>query len=444
MAKPPNVVIIPYPAQGHINPSLAFAESLAAKGLIVTFVVTTALSMSANIYKPGSITIHDISDGYEHVKEPETVEAYLSRMKTNLSHNLAQLLDQGWAKVIIYDSLMPWVLDIAHERGLLGASFFTQSCAACAVYYHLKEGLVRFPYQDSTVSLPALPTLGMNDLPCFSHALDSQQTAVDILANQFLNLERADWIFFNTFYKLESEVVDWMASRWPVKTIGPTYLLVNKTERFSNKSHMINMFEPKHEACREWMDSRETGSVVYVSFGSLASFGKEQMEEVAYGLIMSNCPFLWVVRSSEIDKLPRIFDSLDSKKGLIVEWCHQPQVLAHHALACFMTHCGWNSTLEALSHGVPLVAMAQRYDQTTNAKFIEDVWRIGIGVKSGENGIIGREEIAMRIKQVVEGDEGIELKKNACKWKELADEAVEIGGTSANNVEEFVSKLMNS
>lgn len=368
-------------------------------------------------------------------------------MKANLSRNLALYLDERRpaAQLIVYDSVMPWVLDIAHDRGLLGASFFTQSCAACAVYYHLKRGLLRFPYQDSIVSLPALPTLRMDDLPSFSHLPDSQQIAVDILTNQFLNLERADWIFFNTFHSLEYEVLDWMASRWPVKTIGPTYLLLQKNERFSNnKSHMINLFEPKHEACREWLDSRETGSVVYVSFGSLVSLGKEQMEEVAYGLIMSNCSFLWVVRSSEIDKLPQSFDSLASEKGLIAEWCHQPEVLAHHALACFMSHCGWNSTLEALSHGVPLVAMSRNYDQNTNAKFIKDVWSIGIGVERGENGIIGREEIAMRIKQVVAGDEGIELKKNACKWKKLADEAVGKDGTSANNIEEFVSKLLRS
>lgn len=237
-----------------------------------------------------------------------------------------------------------------------------------------------------------------------------------------------------------------MKSKWPIKTIGPSYLLQQKNHHLPHsKRHTINLFQPKQELCKKWLDSKKRGSVVYVSFGSLASLGEEQMEEMAYGLRMSNCPFLWVVRASEMDKLPKDFNPLASEKGLVVEWCNQPEVLDHRALACFLSHCGWNSTLEALSHGVPLVAMGQRYDQTTNAKFVEDVWGIGVRVERGENGIIGREEIAMRIKQVVEGDEGIgiEIKKNVCKWKELAHEAVERGGTSANNVEEFVSKVMS-
>lgn len=205
---------------------------------------------------------------------------------------------------------------------------------------------------------------------------------------------------------------------------------------------MISLFETNYDACKEWLDSKETGSVVYVSFGSIASLGKEQMEELANGLIMSNCCFLWVVRASEVEKLPQDFTCSSSERGcLIVEWCHQPQVLAHRALACFMTHCGWNSTLEALSSGVPLIAMARWVDQTTNAKFIEDMWGVGVRVKPGEDGVVSRGEIAVCIAEVTRGEKGVELKKNACKWKELANEAVEKDGTSTNNIEDFVSKL---
>ncbi|XP_047978763.1 UDP glycosyltransferase 9-like [Salvia hispanica] len=352
------VVMVPYPAQGHINPAAAFAESLALHGLRVTLATTISLSKTATFHHT-SIAIHPLSDGHEQVTQPETVEAYFARLKANLSCSLAAFLDEcGHVKSVIYDSLMPWVLDIAHQRGLLG-------------------------------------------------------------------------------FDVSSEVLDWMARLWPVKTVGPTYLLLQKSKR-SVSNHIINLFESKQdEACQKWLDAKGSGSVVYVSFGSLASLQKEQMEELAHGLAMSNCPFLWVVRASEMDKIK----NLDLEKGLVVEWCHQPHVLAHSAVACFLSHCGWNSTLEALSHGVPLVAMPQQCDQPTNAMFVEGVWGFGIGVRAGEDGIVGREEIATRVKQVVEGDEGIELKKNACKWKSLADEAVEQGGTSATNIDEFVSTL---
>ncbi|KAL1561418.1 N-hydroxythioamide S-beta-glucosyltransferase [Salvia divinorum] len=437
------VVVLPYPAQGHINPAAALAETLALRGLRVALITTTALSKTATFHHTPAtpIAIHHLSDGHERATQPETTEAYLARLEANLSRSLAAFLDErGQVKAVVYDSIMPWVLDIAHERGLLGAVFFTQSCSVSAVYYHLKQGLVRLPYdQGSATDLPALPPLRPRHLPSFAH-VDSQRTTVDFLGRQFDNLERADWIFFNSFHKLESQVLEWMAKQWPVKAVGPTYLLLQKRKRLVS-NHIISLFEPKQdEACREWLDARGSGSVVYVSFGSLAPLRKEQMEELAHGLAMSNCPFLWVVRASEMDKLQPL-TSFDLERGLVVEWCHQPQVLAHRAVACFVSHCGWNSTLEALSHGVPLVAMGQLYDQPTNAMFVEDVWGFGIGVRAREDGIVGREEIAMRVKQVVEGDEGIELKKNACKWKGLADEAVEQGGTSSTNIDEFVSTL---
>ncbi|KAH6786585.1 hypothetical protein C2S52_006137 [Perilla frutescens var. hirtella] len=435
----PHVLFVPHPAQGHINPTLAFAKRLASEGIKVTFIITTNLSKSAKISDCSSITIDYISDGSEEVKEPETIEAYFKRIKAVFLVNLTDFIQSSSASpatLVIYDSTMPWVLDIAQERGLPGAPFFTQSGAVNSIFYHLKQGSLKFPYEDSTVSLPALPTLQISDLPSLSKFMDSNQTVLKVLADQFLNLERAVWVFINTFDMLEKEVVEWMASRWPIKTVGPTFLLQQKDDKLSNQT--ISLFQAKHDSYKEWLDSREIGSVVYVSFGSIASLDKEQMEELALGLIKSNCYFLWVVRSSEMDKLPENFNS---EKGLIAEWCNQPEVLAHRALACFMSHCGWNSTLEALSYGVPLIAMAQWVDQTTNAKFVEDVWGVGVGIRVGQNGIIGREEIAMCIEQVVGGERSIELKRNACRFKKLANEAVEYGGTSANNIQHFISKL---
>ncbi|KAL8487274.1 hypothetical protein ACS0TY_023813 [Phlomoides rotata] len=441
------VLVIPYPAQGHINPALGLAKCLASKGLLVTFLITTRVSKCAQISECNSITIHTISDGSEEtLNPPETIQAYFQRLQTSLSASLAKFIDQHNTtspspKLIIYDSVMPWILEIAHHRGIQGAPFFTQTAAVSAVFYHLKQAsLLRFPYelQDGVVSLPSLPPLETRDLPSFpALGEDSQKTVVDYMAQQFLNVDKADWIFFNTFQKLENEILGWMTNQWPIKTVGPTFLL--KQNDYDNKNHTINIFEPKHEACREWLDLKQRESVVYVSLGSTASLGKEQMEELAFGLIMSNCYFLWVVRSSEVDKLPQGFTS---EKGLVVEWCHQPEVLAHSALACFVTHCGWNSTLEALSYGVPIVAMAQWVDQITNSKFVEDVWRFGVRVKPGENQIISREEIAMCIKEVVHGDERVELKANACKWRDLANEAVQKGGTSADNIQDFVNKFI--
>ncbi|XP_059446666.1 UDP glycosyltransferase 9-like [Corylus avellana] len=191
---------------------------------------------------------------------------------------------------------------------------------------------------------------------------------------------------------------------------------------------------------------KEIGSVVYVSFGSVAAPREEQMEELAWGLKNSNCYFLWVVTESEEKKLPGNFLEETAEKGLVVTWCPQLDVLAHKASGCFMTRCGWNSTLEALSLGVPMVAMPQWVDQPTNAKFIVDVWKVGIKFKVNEKGIVTKEEIELCTREVIEGERGKEMKKNSIRWKELAIECLTRAAMVSNfspssNPLEMVSKL---
>ena len=237
-----------------------------------------------------------------------------------------------------------------------------------------------------------------------------------------------------------------MASKqWPIKTVGPAIPSLYLDKRLEDdKEYGLHLFKPDVDACMKWLDTKETGSVVYTSFGSLASLGEEQMEELTWGLKNSNYYFLWVVRETEQQKLPSNFLEETVENGLVVNWCPQLEVLTHKAVGCFMTHCGWNSTLEALSFGVPMVAMPQWTDQTTNAKFIKDVWKVGVRIKLDERGIATKEEIELCIREVMEGESGKEMKKNSIKWKEFAKEAVDEGGSSDKNIEEFVAKLAHS
>jgi pathogen-inducible salicylic acid glucosyltransferase len=158
---------------------------------------------------------------------------------------------------------------------------------------------------------------------------------------------------------------------------------------------------------------------------------------------MSNKCFLWIVRASEEVKLPKSFVEETSKKGLVVRWCSQLEVLAHEAVGCFVTHCGWNSTLEALSFGVPMVAVPQWSDQSTNAKYIMDVWKIGLKAPVDEKGLVRRDALEHCVREIMEGERGKEIKKNAFKWRKLAKEAVDKGGSSDKNIEEFVAKLVH-
>ncbi|KAL2529875.1 UDP-glycosyltransferase 74E1 [Forsythia ovata] len=194
----------------HINPALDFSKCLASNGLKVTIILTTMVSKSAQVPSNSSINVEMISDGSEEVKEQESIEGFFKRFRAAASQNLAKFIQEQRetcpAKVLVYDSTMPWALDVAHQEGLLGASFFTQAIGVCAVYYHMYTGLIKYPYEDSEVLLPSMTPLGVNDLPCFSLSPDSNNSVLRHLADQFLNLEEADWIFVNTFDKLEYEV----------------------------------------------------------------------------------------------------------------------------------------------------------------------------------------------------------------------------------------------
>ncbi|EAZ45385.1 hypothetical protein OsJ_30031 [Oryza sativa Japonica Group] len=154
------------------------------------------------------------------------------------------------------------------------------------------------------------------------------------------------------------------------------------------------------------------------------------MAELAHGLRDSGRFFLWVVRSSETGKLPDGFAGETAAKnttGLIVPWCPQLEVLAHGAVGCFVTHCGWNSTVEAVSAGVPMVAVAQWSDQPTNARYVEEAWRVGVRARADGEGVVRKEEVARCVAGVMDGETGMEFRTNAARWSAMARAAMSQG-----------------
>ena len=233
-----------------------------------------------------------------------------------------------------------------------------------------------------------------------------------------------------------------MASTWRAKTVGPTVPSAYLDNRLpDDTSYGFHLYTPLTAATKAWLDGRPPRSVVYASFGSVSAPAAVQMAEVAEGLYNCGKPFLWVVRASEAAKIPEDFAGRAKERGLIVTWSPQLEVLAHPAVGCFVTHCGWNSTTEALSAGVPMVAMPQWSDQPMNAKYIEDVWRVGVRVRPDEEGVVRKEEVERRVREVMDGERSSEYRRNAAGWKEKAKRAVSEGGSSDNNIVEFLGKL---
>ncbi|XP_030461699.1 UDP-glycosyltransferase 74E2-like [Syzygium oleosum] len=456
-----HVLVLTYPVQGHINPMVEFSKRLASKGLNVAFIVPISepsKSLHSINHATSSIKIEQISDGFEGVDTDElSLDVYFELFKVSVIKSLTNFIEQHQssqdnpAKVLVYDSVMPWALDLAIQHGMHGASFFTQSCVVSAIYW-VHRGTVKLPLEDSQgqghVSVPpVMSNLSLNDLPSFVADVDAYPALVKLVLDQFSNVMRAKWLLFNTFTELELEVIKWMGSQWPALTVGPTIPSMYLDKRIGDdKDYGLSLFKPNDaETCIKWLDSKDADSVVYISFGSLASLGEEQMEEIAIGLKRMKSNFLWVVRESEEKKLPCNFmqdmELLDDK-GLVVKWCNQLQVLSHGSVGCFMTHCGWNSTMEGVSLGVPMVVMPQWTDQPTNAAFIAEVWKVGLRVKANEKGIVTGEEIESCVNEVMRGERGKEIKENSLKWRERARIAMKEGGSSENNIRDFTKNII--
>lgn len=448
----PHILTLPYPSQGHINPLLHLSKRLASKGAKATLVTTLFISKSfTSCTAPtldSPVEFDAISDGFDDggFTQADNIESYLFHLQVAGSKSLAELIlrhkNSGHPiDCIIYDAFLPWALDVAKAFGLRCAAFFTQPCSVNYIYYLTYNGLLDAHGDSSSlVKIHGMPDMLVSDMPSFVAVAGSYPAYFELVLNQFCNVEKADAILVNTFHQLEPEVVDIISSIYPTLTIGPTIPSIYLDKRLpDDDDYGLHLFPTSElSICTQWLITKPKGSVVYVSFGSMAVLSEYQMREIAFALRSLDCYFLWVVRECEKPKLPKNFATETSSKGLLVNWCPQLEVLASEKVGCFFTHCGWNSTVEALSLGVPIVGMPQWTDQPTNAKLVEDLWQVGIRVKVDEKGFVGREEIESCIKEVLERND---LKTNALRWRELAIEAVSEGGSSDRNIEEFMLKL---
>ncbi|CAL1407909.1 unnamed protein product [Linum trigynum] len=454
--KRPHVIVVPYPAQGHINPMLQFSKRLISRGVKATLATTVFVAKSMHLNQTSTtISVESFSDGFDQggFGQAASDEDYVATFRAVGSRTLTHLIqrlsidsdhdhnDRDPVTAVIYDGFMPWALDVAKDLGLVGAVFFTQSCAVNSVYFHVQRGLLPLPLTESTVSLPGLPVLKASETPSYVSDYGSYPAIYQMVVDQFTNVDQADYVLFDCFYEMEKQVVDWMARRWRVGTIGPTLPSKYLDGRLEDDTdYVINLFEPSSDECMSWLGTKPEGSVVYASFGSMVKVSQEQMEEVARGLENTNFYFLWVVRADEEVKLPANFNRAGGK-GLVVNWAPQLEVLAHPATGCFLTHCGLNSVVEAMCLGVPMVAVPQWTDQITNAKYVEDVWQVGVRVAVDGKATVRRETVEMCIREVMEVRR-VELKVNAESWKGLARQALDGGGSSDLCINDFVAALL--
>ncbi|KAI3668741.1 hypothetical protein L1987_88224 [Smallanthus sonchifolius] len=293
---------------------------------------------------------------------------------------------------LVYTLLLPWAAEVALGHNVPPALLWIQPASVFRVYYYYFNGYDKLIGEDSNKEL--------------MHMLNSIQKPK---------------VLVNTFNALEEEALKEIDGKINMVGVGPLIpsAFLDGMDP-SDRSFGGDLFETSKDY-EEWMNTKDEGSIVYISFGSLVVLSKKQKEAMAHGLLESRKPFLWVMKDKgeETEEVISCMSELE-QLGLVVPWCSQLEVLSHTSLGCFVTHCGWNSTLESMVCGVPVVAFPQWTDQTTNAKLIEDVWGTGTRVAANEDGVVEGEEIKRCIEMVMgKHERGETMRMNAKKWKEV-------------------------
>ncbi|KAG5015326.1 hypothetical protein JHK82_021014 [Glycine max] len=457
-------LLILYPAQGHIHPAFQLAKRLVSLGAHVT--VSTTVHMHRRITNKPTLphlSFLPFSDGYDDGFTSSDFSLHASVFKRRGSEFVTNLILSNAQEghpftCLVYTTLLSWVAEVAREFHLPTAMLWTQPATILDIFYyyfHEHGEYIKDKIKDPScfIELPGLPLLlAPRDLPSF--LLGSNPTIDSFIVPMFekmfydLDVETKPRILVNTFEALEAEALR-AVDKFNMIPIGPLIPSAFLDGKDTNDTSFGGDIFRLSNGCSEWLDSKPEMSVVYVSFGSLCVLPKTQMEELARALLDCGSPFLWVIKEKENKSQVEGKEELScieelEQKGKIVNWCSQVEVLSHGSVGCFVTHCGWNSTMESLASGVPMVAFPQWVEQKTNAKLIEDVWKTGVRVDKqvNEDGIVENEEIRRCLEEVMgSGEKGQELRNNAEKWRGLAREAVKEGGSSDKNLRAFLDDV---
>ncbi|XP_031095896.1 UDP-glycosyltransferase 83A1-like [Ipomoea triloba] len=445
----PHIIAIPYPAQGHVIPLMELCLCLVKHGCKVTFVnsefnhkrIIESMSEADDVLinfvsVPDGLAVEEDRNDLKKLTEAlfEVVPGKLEALIHNINES-----DENRVSCVIADENLGWALELAKKLGLQRVAFWPAAATSLTMMFNvpklIDDGIVgkngEILKKQSIKLLPHMPAMNTTDLiwNCFSDP-GLQRLVFDLAFKNTESVKAAEWLLCNSSQVMESDVFAFYPNLIP---IGP--LLANN--RLGKTS---GHFWREDTDCLKWLDQQPLNSVIYVAFGSFTIFDMAEFQELALGLELTNRPFLWVVRQGFIEEAgnpyPEGFIDRTRNRGRLVEWAPQQKVLAHPSLGCFLSHCGWNSTIEGVSNGLPFLCWPYFADQLFNKSYICDVWKIGLGFDRNENGVIGRQEIENKVEQLF-GDENFKARAVDLQAEVLA--SVKRGGSSYRNFSSFVN-----
>ncbi|CAI0380030.1 unnamed protein product [Linum tenue] len=282
-------------------------------------------------------------------------------------------------------------------------------------------------------------------LPSFIFTTDPNDVVVNFAMREIDRAvtKKPAAILLNTFDELEQDVLAHLSTVFPpIYTIGPLCALTNhfpSTKHEPLASIGSNLWTDEPE-CLKWLDAHAPGSVVFVNFGSVTVMSPGQLVEFAWGLANTKVPFLWIIRPDivrgETAILPPEFVEETAARGMMAGWCPQEEVLKHPAVGGFLSHMGWNSFLESVCGGVPVVCWPFFAEQQINTWFACEKW--GVGREIGND--VRREQVEEMVRELMVGEE---MRRKAAEWRRKAEEAVApASGLSYVNFERLVEELI--
>ncbi|GMH24705.1 hypothetical protein Nepgr_026548 [Nepenthes gracilis] len=470
-ARRPHAVCVPFPSQGHVNPFMQLAKLLHSRGFHITF-VNTEFNHNRLIKNKGPDAVRGlpgfrfetIPDGLLPSDRDATQHPPLlcdSTQKNcfgpfkDLLIKLNSSSEVPSVTCVIFDGVMTFGMKAAQELRIPNVQLWTASACSFMGFLHFRELLKRgiLPFKDeksladgsldSSINwIPGMKNVRFKDLPNYvKFNVMDQNIMIDFMAEEAERWLNSSSIIFNTFDALEQEVLNDIRSRFPgnVYQFGPLTSLIKQIPDTHFKSSSSSLWK-EDSKCLEWLDSREPSSVIYVNYGSITVMNSHHIEEFAWGLANSNHPFLWIIRPDILMgnsvNLEDEFLEGTKDRGLMVSWCPQEKVLSHPSVGAFLTHCGWNSMLEAVTAGVPIIGWPFVADQFPNCRYACTEW--GIGMEVGHD--VKREDIEGLIKEVMEGTQGKQMRGRAREWKKKAEQATNHGGSSHDGFERFISE----
>ncbi|CAM0943031.1 unnamed protein product [Alopecurus aequalis] len=435
-------VLYPSLGVGHLIPMVELAKHLLRHGHEVVFaVVDPPDSDAVSAVAVASLAAANPSITFRLLPAPPSPDPTAHPVKRSLDtlrlanpvlRDLLLSLPAPGADALLLDMFCVDALDVAAELAVPAYFFFPSAAGDLAVFLNLpyiSPNLSSFKDMGKTlVHIPGMPPVRAVDMPQTMQDKEGDPNKVRLY--QFRRIAEGRGVLADS-----PGVLHWAAG-----------------ER--RREERRGQGEP-HE-CLAWLDAQPLRSVVFLCFGSKGAFSATQLREIARGLESSGHRFLWAVRSppeeqSEVPEpdlerlLPTGFLERTRGRGMVVKnWVPQAEVVRHEAVGAFVTHWGWNSTLEAIMSGLPMICWPLYAEQALNKMFMVEETKIAVALAGYEDGMVKAEEVEAKLRLVMEAEEGRKLREMLVATRKMALDAISQGGSSEVAFAEFLEDLEKS